>query len=87
MLVWPVSEQLRYVRGFSDGEGGPRLYYHKDKRGVKRYANIRSVVISNTVDSFSSRFSAFSTVSGSILGSTWTKGQGRAKQHEIVMFS
>jgi LAGLIDADG DNA endonuclease family protein len=47
-LTWPVAEQLRYVRGFADGEGGPRLYYHKARHSTTKYPNIRMVVISNT---------------------------------------
>jgi intein-encoded DNA endonuclease-like protein len=47
-LSWPPSEQLRFVRGFADGEGGPRLYFHKTRNLSTSYANIRMVVISNT---------------------------------------
>ncbi len=48
VLAWSRNEQLRYVRGFADGEGGPRLSYHKSMDGLRSYANIRMVVISNT---------------------------------------
>jgi intein/homing endonuclease len=46
-LTWPPNEQLRFVRGFADGEGGPRLYYRSTLSG-KMYASNRMVVISNT---------------------------------------
>jgi intein/homing endonuclease len=47
-LTWSLPEQLKFVRGFSDGEGGPRLYYHKAPHSSKRFANNRHVVLSNT---------------------------------------
>ena len=47
-LSWPLLEQCRFARGFADGEGGPRLYYHKARHSSARYANIRMVVLSNT---------------------------------------
>ena len=47
-LSWPLHEQLRFVRGIADGEGGPKLYYHKGKDGSPKYANSRLVAISNT---------------------------------------
>ena len=46
-LSWALGEQLKFVRGFADGEGGPRLYYHKAANSSVRYANNRHVVISN----------------------------------------
>lgn len=47
-VSWPIKEQLRYVRGFADGEGGPGFYFHKSPVTGKKYPNIRAVVISNT---------------------------------------
>ena len=47
-LSWKLGEQLRFARGFADGEGGPRLYYHKAAHSSVRYANNRHVVLSNT---------------------------------------
>lgn len=48
LLSWSKAEQMRYVRGFGDGEAGPRLYHHRSKDSVKMHLNIRSVVFSNT---------------------------------------
>jgi intein-encoded DNA endonuclease-like protein len=47
-LSWPLREQLRFVRGFADGEGGPKLYYHRAMNSTVRYANNRHVALSNT---------------------------------------
>lgn len=47
-LSWPLRQQLRFVRGIADGEGGPKLYYHKARDSSVRYANNRHVAISNT---------------------------------------
>jgi len=47
LLSWPQEQQLRYVRGFADGEAGPRFYSHKGANS-KTYPNTRLVVFSNT---------------------------------------
>ncbi len=48
ILSWPTIQQLRYVRGFADGEAGPRFYFHKAVNSTRMYPNIRMVVFSNT---------------------------------------
>ena len=48
ILSWPRIQQLRYVRGFADGEAGPRFYFHKAINSRRKYPNNRMVVFSNT---------------------------------------
>ncbi len=50
MLAWPLNEQARYLRGFVDGEGGPRFYrWHHERKGhhVPGDPHVRAIAISN----------------------------------------
>jgi len=50
LLSWPPSEQVRYLRGFFDGEGGPRFYRYKGKKGrhVMSEPHVRAVDVANS---------------------------------------
>jgi len=51
MLAWPLNEQAKYLRGFADGEGGPRFYrWHHEKRGHHSPGepHNRAITISNS---------------------------------------
>lgn len=48
LMAWPQNQQLRYVRGFADGEAGPRFYFHKASKSNRVYPNNRMVSFSNT---------------------------------------
>jgi len=51
MLAWPLSEQAKYLRGFANGEGGPRFYcWRHERRGhhVPGEPHNRAITISNS---------------------------------------
>lgn len=51
MLYWKKTEQAKYIRGFADGEGGPRFYVWKGKKVGNRYVgemNVRAIAITNS---------------------------------------
>ncbi|OYT44244.1 hypothetical protein B6U84_04475 [Candidatus Bathyarchaeota archaeon ex4484_40] len=50
LLSWPLNEQARYLRGFFDGEGGPRFYRYKQRKGhhVPNDPHVRAVDLSNS---------------------------------------
>jgi len=50
LLRWPAREQARYPRGLFDGEGGPRYYRYKKKRGhhVPGEPHVRAIDLANS---------------------------------------
>ena len=50
LLSWPLKEQARYLRGFFDGEGGPRSYRYKQRKGhhVPNEPHVRAVDAANS---------------------------------------
>jgi len=51
MLAWPLNEQAKYLRGFVDGEGGPRFYrWRHERKGhhVPEDPHVRAIAISNS---------------------------------------
>ena len=51
MLAWPLNEQAKYLRGFADGEGGPRFYrWRHERKGhhVPGEPHNRAITISNS---------------------------------------
>jgi len=51
MLVWSLSEQAKYIRGFVDGEGGPRFYrWRSGRKGhhVPGEPHVRAITVSNS---------------------------------------
>jgi hypothetical protein len=50
MLAWPLNEQAKYIRGFVDGEGGPRFYrWRNERKGhhVPGDPHVRAITVSN----------------------------------------
>ena len=51
MLAWTLNEQAKYLRGFADGEGGPRFYrWRHERKGhhVPGDPHVRAIAISNS---------------------------------------
>jgi len=51
MITWSLREKARYIRGFADGEGGPRFYRWKGAQKGHHYSgdmNVRAVAITNS---------------------------------------
>jgi len=51
MLAWSPKEQAKYIRGFVDGEGGPRFYrWRSERKGhhVPGEPHVRAITISNS---------------------------------------
>jgi len=51
MLTWQLNEQAKYLRGFVDGEGGPRFYrWRRERKGhhVPGDPHVRAIAVSNS---------------------------------------
>jgi len=51
MLAWPLNEQAKYLRGFVDGEGGPRFYRWRHERKGHHSSgepHVRAIAVSNS---------------------------------------
>jgi len=51
MLMWSLTEQAKYIRGFVNGEGGPRFYrWRSERKGhhVPREPHVRAITVSNS---------------------------------------
>jgi len=50
LIHWSSNEQARYLRGFFDGEGGPRFYNYKNRKGhhVPGEPHVRAVDLANS---------------------------------------
>jgi len=51
LLAWSTNEQAKHIRGFVDGEGGPRFYrWSSERKGhhVPGDPHVRAITISNS---------------------------------------
>jgi len=50
LLNWSLEEQAKYLRGFFNGEGGPRFYRYRHRKGhhVPGEPHVRAVDVANS---------------------------------------